>query len=172
MLVIDININRTKEIASIGAVRIFPAYPYEPRKNKLCLYQCGEVVDGKLNPDTIYYIWFKYGCGLDLSLKILKAYNYTKKYGFIWQYSGPEQKRNRDSYDPLIDEYNFAGKRHRIDGSLRMSNNQEYWSIADEHFFSEEAFRKELKKYEIKTDIDALYLSVANISNNNKHKGC
>lgn len=169
MLVIDININRTKEILSIGAVRIFPVYPYEPRKNKLCLYKCSEIVGGKLNPDTIFYIWYKYGCGIDLSFQVMKGYMHTKKYGYTtYKYSGPEQKQKSDSYDPIYDDYIYAGKKHRLDDSLPMQGGQQYWAIAGEYFFTYESFIEELRKYEIKPVMDISDL----IESNKKHKGC
>jgi hypothetical protein len=171
MLVIDININRRTELLSVGAVRIFPVYPYEPRKNKLCLYKCGEVVDGKLNPDTIFYIWYKYGCGIDLSFRVIKGYMYTKKYGYTTdQYSGPEQRQRLDSYDPIHDNYNYAGRKHRLDVSLQLPGGQQYWAIAGEYFFTHESFTKELRKYEIKPVMDISDL--IETYNNKKHKGC
>lgn len=179
MLVIDISINRTSEILSVGAVRIFPAYPYEPRKNKLCLYKCGEVVDGKLNPDTIFYIWYKYGCGIALSFQVMKGYMYTKKYGYTtYKYAGPEQRQKSDNYNPIYDDYTYAGKKHRLDDSLLMQDGQPYWAIAGEYFFTQESFAKELNKYKIKQVMDISYLietdddNNKNNKNNKKPKGC
>ncbi len=155
MFTVTLGINDVLELDKIGAVRIFPAFPLVPVKNKPCLYKCGIVVNGQIHKDEFFYIWHKYDDALGLSIRLLRAHQYTKKYGFTYQYSGPEHKRLRDDYDPIMDSILYAGKFHKIDGPVPLAYSDEMaYYIAGRYYSSKDEFDKELKKYQPHSDFD------------------
>lgn len=161
MITSKISINGIKDIIEIGAVRLFPVSPLQPRKGRVAFYQCGEVINGKINDTNTFHIWYKYGDGLELMSKVIREYLQIRKHGLQKYHAGFYTEPN---FEKELIHY-AGGRPHCITGPVQVEPYKArtpVWVIGGNRYYNEEDFINALKKYQPKPDVNLIYQMLAN----------